>query len=435
MMTLAASIFVITYVIIIWDKFDRMPVALAGAMTMIFAGVLNQEEAIRAIDFNTVFLLLSMMILVNILRHTGAFGWAGVHVVRLSGGRPWPIMLAFALFTAVVSAFLDNVTTVLLILPITLAVSEQLEIDPRPLLISQAIASNIGGTATLIGDPPNIMIGSATGFDFLFFVYHLTPVIIIVLGVTCAGLWLIYGRRYGRDGNGGRGMAALSDLESQGKIVDPALLRKSIVVIGLTVVGFFFQGMLHLQAATIALTGATALLLLAPNSMHKALEEVEWNTILFFVGLFIMVGAVEKAGFFELAAHGVIGATGGSITVTAMVILWFSGVTSAIVDNIPAVASLIPVVSSISRLLHPGIADEALRRMPDILALWWALSLGACLGGNATLYGASANVVVAGAAGRRGKKITFWEFTKVGTPLTVAALLICSVYIYLRYLM
>lgn len=431
MLALAAAIFVITYAVIIWDKFDRMPVAMAGAIIMIFAGVLSQEQAFQAIDFNTIFLLMGMMILVNILRHTGAFGWAGVHVVRLSGGRPWPIMAAFMIFTAVVSAFLDNVTTVLLILPVTLAVAEHLEIDPRPLLISEAIASNIGGTATLIGDPPNIMIGSATGFDFVFFVEHLTPVILLVLAATLFGYWLVFGRNMkARDG-----AAALAGLEKQGVITDPILLRKSLVVIGLTVLGFFVHGALHLEPATIALAGATMLLLLAPNSMHRALEEVEWNTILFFVGLFILVGGVKSVGIFDLAARGVVDITSGNVVITALALLWFSGIISAIVDNIPAVASLIPVVFAVSRLIHPGIPDATLVHMPDVLAFWWALSLGACLGGNATLYGASANVVVAGAAGRRGKKITFWEFTKVGTPFTVMALLICSVYIYVRYLM
>jgi Na+/H+ antiporter NhaD/arsenite permease-like protein len=429
-MMIAAAIFGLTYMIIISEKFDRMPVALAGAMIMILAGVLSQEEAFRAIDFNTIFLLMSMMILVNVLRHTGAFGWAGVHVVRLSGGRPWPIMLAFVLFTAVVSALLDNVTTVLLMLPVTLTIADQLEIDPRPLLISQAIASNIGGTATLIGDPPNIFIGSSTGLSFLEFIEHLTPLVIIVLAVTAAGFWVVYGRQP----LAGRGSAAFTELGGHQEIRDRPLLYKSLAVIGLTILGFFASSALHLQPATVALAGATALLLLAPDHMHRALEEVEWNTILFFVGLFIVVGGVEKAGLLELAAQTVVGTTGGSIVVTALAILWLSGILSAIVDNIPAVASLIPVVFAVARLIHPGIPDEALVRLPDVMAFWWALALGACLGGNATLYGASANVVVAGAAARHGHKITFWEFTKVGTPFTVVALLICSVYIYVRYL-
>ena len=429
-MTLVGVVFGLTYAAIVSEKFDRMAVALAGAIAMIALGVLPQKQAIEAIDFNTLGLLVGMMILVGILRQTGAFRYAGIHTARLAGGRPWRVMLGFALFTAVTSAFLDNVTTVLLMVPVTVTIAEHLRVDAKPMLISQIIASNIGGTATLIGDPPNIVIGSATGLDFIEFIVHLTPVILVLLVAMSAVFWLSYGRK----APDGPGLAALADLDERAMITNYPLLRKSLVVLGLTIVGFLLHGVLHVEPATVALAGATTLILVGRVDVHRALEEVEWGTILFFVGLFVVVGAVERVGMLKLAAGWVINVTHGNAVVTALAILWFAAFASAIVDNIPAVASLVPMVFAVARLLHPGVPDEVLVRLPDVFPLWWALALGACLGGNATLVAASANVVVAGAAARRGEKITFWGFTKVGLPITLLSLVVASAYLYLRYL-
>lgn len=427
---LSALVFALTYAAIVSEKLDRTAVALAGGLALIFLGVLSQEQAIDAVDFNTLGLLVGMMILVSVLRQTGVFRYAAITTARLAGGRPWPVMLGFVLFTAVASAFLDNVTTVLLMVPITITIAEHLEVDPKPLLITQVIASNIGGTATLIGDPPNILIGSATGLDFVEFLLNLTPVVVIIMAITSVVFWLQYGRRASK----GAGLAGLADLDAKAMIGNYPLLRKSLVILGLTLVGFLLHGALHLEPATIALSGATALVLVGRISIHRAIEEVEWGTILFFIGLFVVVGGLERTGVLDQAARFVVSLTGGNTVVTALAILWFAALASAIVDNIPAVASLIPVVFAVARLTHPGVPDDVLIRLPDVVPLWWSLALGACLGGNATLVAASANVVVAGAMARRGQKITFWEFTKVGLPITALSLTLASAYVFLRYL-
>ncbi len=428
--TLAAIVFGITYLVIVTERLDRTAVALVGAFAMIALGVLSQEQAIEAIDFNTIGLLIGMMILVNVLKHTGVFRYAGVRTARLAGGRPWPVMLGFVLFTAVTSAFLDNVTTVILMLPVTLTIAEHLEVDPRPFLVTQVIASNVGGTATLIGDPPNIVIGSEAGLGFVDFLANLGPVVLVILVATIVSFWLVYGRKAPR----GKGLAALADLDEGTLITNRPLLRTSLAVLGLTILGFLLHRSLHLEPATIALGGAAALVLAGRVSIHRAVDEVEWGTILFFVGLFVLVGGIERAGLLRAAAQVVAEITGGNLVVTVLAVLWFAALASAVVDNIPAVASLVPMVLALARYTHPGVPDEALRQLPDVLPLWWALALGACLGGNATLVAASANVVVAGAAARRGEKITFWGFTRVGLPITLISLIISSVYVYVRYL-
>jgi Na+/H+ antiporter NhaD/arsenite permease-like protein len=432
----ATIIFVVTYAVIVSERLNRTVVALTGAALMVAFGVLDQQQALRSIDPNTIALLVGMMIIVNVLRQTGIFRFAAWGTAVALGGDPWRMMVGFALFTAVASAFLDNVTTILLIAPVTIALSDDLGLDPRPFLISQVIASNIGGTATLIGDPPNILIGGATGLDFMAFLLNLGPIVLILLVLMIPGLWLLYGR----DGRLGvpvvdtrRGLVPTDASEHLG---DPRLLRLSLLVLALTVAGFFLHSRLHYEAGTIAVFGAVLLLLLSRIDPHDVLAEIEWGTIFFFIGLFIVVGGIEEVGLLDQIAGGVVSVVGGNIVLAALGLLWFAGLASAVVDNIPAVATLIPLTFSVSRLLFPelaGLSDAQLAVHPDVTPLWWSLALGACLGGNATLVGASANVVAVGIAERSGYHVGFWGFTRVGLPFAVMSLIVSSLYVWLRY--
>ena len=434
---IATIIFLITYVVIISERLNRTVVALAGAALMIAFGVLNQQEALGAVDPNTIALLVGMMIIVNVLRQTGIFRFAAWGTAVALGGDPWRMMVGFALFTAVASALLDNVTTILLIAPVTIALCDDLELDARPFLITQVIASNIGGTATLIGDPPNILIGGATGLDFLAFLSNLGPLVLILIPLMIGGFWLFYGRNGRLGAPPPESQQALVDADATQHLGDPRLLRISLTILTLTIVGFFLHGALHYQAGTIAVFGAVTLLLISRIDPHDVLAEVEWPTIFFFIGLFIVVGGIEKTGLMDLIASGVIGIVGGNIAIAALGLLWFAGIASAIVDNIPAVATLIPLTFSMSRLLFPelaGLDEFDLAVHPDVAPLWWSLALGACLGGNGTLVGASANVVAVGIAERRGDHIGFWGFTRVGLPFALVSLVAASIYVYVRYL-
>jgi Na+/H+ antiporter NhaD/arsenite permease-like protein len=346
------------------------------------------------------------------------------------------LLLAFALITAVGSAFLDNVTTVLLIVPVTIAICDDLGLDPRPFMIAEVIASNIGGTATLIGDPPNILIGGATGLDFMAFLTNLGPVVLVLIVLMIGGFWLVYGRTHLLGDPTAEARRALQYAETHVHLGNRSLLRRSLVVLGLTVLGFILHGVLHYEAGTIAMFGAILLLLLSRVDLHDVLSEVEWPTIFFFIGLFIVVGGIEEIGLLDRIAQGAVSFTGGNVLVTALVLLWFAGITSAIVDNIPAVATLIPLTFSVSRLLFPdlaGLDDAALAAHAAVTPLWWALALGACLGGNGSMVGASANVVAVGIAERRGDPIGFWGFTRVGFPFALVSLVVASLYVWLRY--
>jgi Na+/H+ antiporter NhaD/arsenite permease-like protein len=434
---IATIIFLVTYAVIISERLHRTTVALAGGALMIAFGVLDQESALAAIDPNTIALLVGMMIIVNVLRQTGIFRFAAWGTAVALGGDPWRMMVGFALFTAGASAFLDNVTTILLIAPVTIALSDDLGLDPRPVLITQVIASNIGGTATLIGDPPNILIGGATGLDFMAFLTNLGPLVLILMPLMIGGFWLVYGRR-GRLGTPApESHHALQEAEVTGHLGDPKLLRISLIVLALTILGFFLHGALHYQAGTIAVFGAVALLLLTRIDPHDVLAEVEWPTIFFFIGLFIVVGGIEATGLMELIAEAVIGVVGSNVALAAIGLLWFAGIASAVVDNIPAVATLIPLTFSMSRLLFPelaGLDDMALAAHPSVTPLWWSLALGACLGGNGSLVGASANVVAVNIAERRGDHIGFWGFTRVGAPFALVSLVVSTIYVWIRYL-
>jgi Na+/H+ antiporter NhaD/arsenite permease-like protein len=436
-LTIATIIFVATYAVIISERLDRTVVALTGAGLMIAFGVLNQHEALAAIDPNTIALLIGMMIIINVLKRTGVFRYAGWRTAAMLGGDPWRMLVGFALFTAFASAFLDNVTTVLLMVPVTIAICEDLGLATRPFLIALVIASNIGGTATLIGDPPNILIGSATGLDFLDFLVNLGPVVVLLVALMLGGFWLIYGRgdRLGIPTVEAR--QTLVRANARAHIGDERLLRRSLAVLALTILGFLFHGVLHYEAGTIAMFGAVLLLLLSRMDLHPILAEVEWPTIFFFIGLFILVGGIEQIGLLDRIAGRVVDLTEGDIVLTALALLWFAGIASAIVDNIPAVATLIPLTFAVARLSFPelaGLSDAALATHAEVAPLWWALALGACLGGNGTLVGASANVVAVGIADRRGESIGFWGFTRIGSPFALVSLLVASLYVWLRYL-
>jgi Na+/H+ antiporter NhaD/arsenite permease-like protein len=415
---IAGGVFLVAYALIASERLDRTLVALFAGLFLIVLGVIDQEEAFAAIDLNVIFLLAGMMVLASALARTGFFQWLAVRSVRLSDGDPLRLLIILCLVTAGLSAFLDNVTTVLLMTPVTLSVARRLGVSPLPYLISQILASNIGGTATLIGDPPNILIGSAAGLDFGDFLLHLGPVVLLVLAVFVVAMVLLFrGHLQIPDA---RREAALEATEET-IIRDRGLLVRTLVVVALTIAGFLANSALGLENATIALLGATALMLVARLDPHQMLREVEWSTLFFFVGLFILVEAVVSVGIVGGIATMVADATAGDEGSTAIALLWFSAGASAIIDNIPYTATAIPVVH---QLVEGGMSADA---------LWWSLALGACLGGNLTIVGASANVIVANLALREGHPIGFGQFLRYGAIVVFASLLISSVYVWVRY--
>lgn len=418
---LATTIFILTYLIIVSEKIHRTIITLAGAALFLVLKILEQHEAIEAIDFNTIGLLVGMMLIVGILHHTGLFEYIAIKQAKAVKGDPWKIMLVFAIITGLGSAFLDNVTTVLLLVPVTLAIAKTLELPPAPFIITEILVSNIGGTATLIGDPPNIMIGSAENLGFMDFVIHLAPIVVVIFIVTMFLLKFIYSKDL-KIREELRRKLMLMDEEEQLK--DWALAKKCLIVLGLTVLGFILHQALHLESATVALAGAALLLLISGVSVEKALDGVEWAVIFFFIGLFILVGGLEKVGLIEMMAKGALDLTGGDIVILSMVVLWGSGIGSAFLDNIPFVATAIPLLQSM----------EAQLSHLNFMPVWWALALGACLGGNGTLIGASANVAAAGLAEEDGVFIKFTEYFKIGFPLMLVSLVLSAAYIVLRYL-
>ena len=427
----STALLIVTYGVIMTERVNRAIVALVGAGLMILTGVLTQEQAIAGEDFNTLALLIGMMLLVSISRKSGMFQYLAIWSAKAAKGRPWAILALLTLVTALVSALLDNVTTVLLIAPVTLVITEQLRVPPYPFLFTEILASNIGGTATLIGDPPNIIIGSAAGLSFNDFVVNLTPVIVIVLAAQILVNHLVWGRALRVDEVARTRIMAFNPREA---ITDWPLLRKSLLVIGLVILAFILARPIGLEAGSIALSGAALLLLLdnlgrpAEEQTHRlngVFGEVEWITIFFFVGLFAVVAGVEHAGLLDWFARQVLSATGGSLAATALAILWASAFLSAIIDNIPFVATMIPVIKSMA----PTFGGPE-----GLLPLWWSLSLGACLGGNGTLIGASANLTVAGIAERAGIPFRFTTFLKLAFPMMLMSVAISMVYVWLRYL-
>jgi Na+/H+ antiporter NhaD/arsenite permease-like protein len=429
-MWVSAIILAATYALIMSEKINRAIVALIGASVMIVIGVFSQEEAIRGIDWNTIGLLTGMMILVSVSRRSGMFQYIAVWSAQAAKAHPAKMLLLLQIATAVLSAFLDNVTTVLLMVPVTLAIVKELEVPAYPFLFAEIFASNIGGTATLIGDPPNILIGSQVGLSFNEFVIHLTPIIIIVMTVQALMIYLLWGRDLKTTPEREARVMAMNPAAS---IEDWLLLKQSLVVITIVMLGFVLARPLHLEPATIAMLGAAVLMLLdnwahhtekAAQNIHQTFSDVEWITIFFFVGLFMVVHGVEYGGLLKLLAEKLVAATGGSMASAGYAILWASAVLSAIVDNIPFVATMIPLIKSMAPAY--GGADK-------IEPLWWCLSLGACLGGNGTLIGASANLTVAGIAERNGIPFRFMTYTMYAFPMMLVSVAICHVYVWWRY--
>lgn len=413
-------VFIATYAIIISERIHRTVIALAGATMMIILGVMNQERAVEGIDFNTLGLLIGMMIIVNIAKKSGMFQFVAITAAKAGKGKPMPIFILLGLIVAVFSAFLDNVTTVLLMVPVIFVVANNLKINPKPMLIAAILLSNIGGTATLIGDPPNILIGSAAGISFNDFLMNLAPISLIVTFVTLGMLYFWYRKELISTPEA---QALIMKFDPRKAISNYGLMKKSLLVIGLVLLGFFTHSSTHLEVATIALAGAALLLLIACFEPDECLRDVEWSSIFFFIGLFVLVTGLEEVGAISMMASKLIEATNGDQVVTTIAILWGSAFFSAIVDNIPFVATMIPLVKDVGAMTTL-----------DLAPLWWALALGADIGGNATIVGASANVVVNGMAEREGYKFGFIEYMKTAVPITIAGLLICTVYIYFRYL-
>jgi len=417
---IALTVFIVVYGAIAADRVDRTVAALLGAATVILFGVLAQEEAFAAVDWNVIFLLAGMMIIAAVLRRTGVFGWLAFRAVRVARGDPLAILLLLSAVTALVSAFLDNVTTVVLILPVTFYVASTLGLSPIPFVLAEVLASNIGGTATLIGDPPNILIGSAAGLTFLDFVLNLTPVVVLVFLAFCGVMAVLYRTRL-RVPAEMRSRAM--EFDDAALITDHRLLRLGLAVLAIVILAFLVASVIHQEPATIALLGAAALLLLARVEPDEIIREVDWATLLFFFGLFILVEGLVATGVIAVIGDLLADATGGDQAVAVMAMLWVSGIASAIVDNIPYTATMIPVVE---RLGDAGLAVDP---------LWWALALGACLGGNATIIGASANVVGANASARAGHAITFASWLRIGGFVALLSLVICSAYLWVRYLL
>ena len=414
----SVAVFVVAMALIMSEKMHRSLVAIVGAMLLLILHVLPFEAAMSHIDFNTLGVLFGMMLFVSVVKLSGLFEYLAVKCARVAKGDPWRIMILFVLLTAVLSAFLDNVTTVLLIGPMTITVCKLLDVNPIPFFLTEILASNIGGTATLIGDPPNIMLGSAAGLSFTDFITNTGIAVLFVLAATLLCFYFIYGRKLQVDPEA---MNSILLLDERKSIKDRPLLIKSVVMILLVVVGFVFHDQLHLESCTIALTAAAVMLLIGHQDVEEIVSGVEWTTILFFGGLFIVVGGLQETGIIQILANGLMSLTEGHMTLTILLILWVSAIISSFLDNIPFVATLIPLILTMQ---SNGV---------DVTPLWWAVSLGACLGGNGTLIGASANVVLSGISTRHGFPITFASYFKVGFPLMLVSVAISTVFLLLRF--
>ncbi len=416
--TIAVGVFLLVMAAIISEKVHRSVAALAGAVVLLLTHVLTVDTAAEYVDLNTIGVLVGMMLFVAVVKSSGLFEYIAIRSAKLTRGQPMAILAVFTVITAGLSAFLDNVTTVLLIGPMTIAITQILEVNPVPFLFSQILASNVGGTATLIGDPPNIMIGSAAGLSFADFIVNTGPVVLVILAVFVGIFALMYrGGLHVESEN----MEKVMSLDEKLAIKNVSLLRKSVIMILLAVVGFVFHAQLGIESATVALTAAGVMLLIGGQDAEDVILGVEWSTILFFIGLFVVVGGLNSTGVISMLANAMLGLVGDNQVLAIVLLLWASALISAFLDNIPFVATLIPMIQTMQQ---GGM---------DVQPLWWALSLGACLGGNGSLIGASANVVLAGVSAKNGYPITFMGYLKKGFPMMLLSVAICTVYLLIRF--
>ena len=425
----SAGILILAYIFIALEKISKVTIALLGAGLTIILGLVSQSKGhdgidpnyfINFVDFNVIFLLVSMMIIVHIASRSGVFSWIANELLKLTKGHPIKVFFAMSAFTAFTSAFLDNVTTVILMLPIIFVITKKFDMNPVPLLIATIMSSNIGGTATLIGDPPNIIIGSRAGFSFMDFLNELTIIVIIIYFVCMGLLLLIFRKTFVATPEK---MAEVANIDNSKTITDKCLMIRSMTVLGLVILGFVTHDITGIETYLCAMLGASFLLIF--ETPDNILKDVEWNTIFFFIGLFIIIGGLEASGGIKMMAEGLIDITNGNESLTAMIILWGSGILSGIIDNIPYTATMAPLIQQIQVISGAEAAHP----------LWWCLSLGACLGGNMTIIGAAANVIVSETAAAKGVKIPFIYYLKYGILITVISLILSSIYIYIRFLM
>lgn len=418
MKIIAVAVFLIVILLIISERVHRTAAAMAGAMVLILTGVMSADKALSYIDFNTIGVLVGMMIFVAIVRRSGMFEYIAVRAAKAVHGDPWKIMVAFTLITAVLSAILDNVTTVLLVGPMSIAIARMLKIDPVPFLMGQILASNVGGTATLIGDPPNIMIGSAAHLSFMDFLENTGFAALFILVMLILLMKIVYEKKIEL---GTVDTGAIEKLDPSKSITNRALMKKGIIVLICVIVGFMFHDKLGIESSVIALTAAAVMLIIGREDVNEAIQDVEWTTILFFMSLFVVVGGLTETGIIKELASKIIDATNGQPMVTMLVLLWASALLSSILDNIPFVATLIPLILAMQ-------ADGI-----DVTSFWWAISLGACLGGNGTMIGASANVVLSDISTKHGYPITFKSYLKVGMPFMLLSIVISTVFLVVKF--
>lgn len=411
-------IFVVVMAFIISEKIHRTTAALAGAVLLILTGVISFDTGVHHIDFGTLGVLVGMMIFVAVVKNSGIFEYLAIRAAKVAKGNPWMIMVLFSLITAVLSAFLDNVTTVLLIGPVTFTVCKMLEISPVPFFITEIIASNVGGTATLIGDPPNIMIGSATGLTFFDFLTYDGPAVLIILVVSILMFYFLYGKKMEVSTDK---QNSIMNLHAHEAIKSKSLFNKSVVMTIIVALAFVLHGSFHIEPSVVALAAAAIMLIIGRADVETTLLDVEWSTIGFFAGLFVVVGGLSETGVILMLANGLIDVTGGNLMITIIVLVWASAIISSFLDNIPMVATLIPIILAME---SAGV---------DVMPYWWAISLGACIGGIGTLIGASANVVLSGMSGKYGYPITFMEYTKLAFPMMLVFTAISCVYLVLRF--
>lgn len=411
-------VFVAVMALVVSEKIHRALAALLGAVVLLVIGIIDFNAGMESIDFNTLGVLCGMMMFVAIVKESGLFEFVAIKSAKACKGNPWLIMIAFAVITAVFSAFLDNVTTVLLIGPMTIMLCKTLDINPVPFLLVEIMMSNVGGTATLIGDPPNIMIGSEAGLSFAQFIMVNAPIVVVIMVVLLVIFRFMYGRHLSVDE---KNRLNIMELSAEDAIIDKALFHKSVVMIVLVAIAFMLHGVFNLETSVIALTAAAVIILISGRDIEVAIEGIEWGTIGFFLGLFMVVGGMEHTGVIEMLGNAIVDATGGNVVLMMIVILWASAILSSILDNIPFVATMIPIIMVMEA---SGI---------DVYPLWWALSLGACLGGNGTLVGASANVVLSGIANKEGYNITFMSFTKVAFPVMLVTVALPTIYLLILF--